>query len=81
MTNHLVIVKAIVKECQLGGQILCDHIMVIHHRVYANIHALWLDKFMDTFHLVVGFEKLNDGFPNIEKCMKDWYEKYTSKKC
>jgi hypothetical protein len=40
MTNHLPIAKAIVKECQLGGQILCDHTMATHHQVYVDIHAL-----------------------------------------
>ncbi len=31
MTNQLVIVNAIAKEYQLGGQILCDHTTVIFH--------------------------------------------------
>jgi hypothetical protein len=35
---------------------------------------------MDTLHPTFVFEKMNDSLPNIEKCMKDWYEKYTSKK-
>jgi hypothetical protein len=29
VTNHLAIVKVIAKECQLGGQIFCDHTMAI----------------------------------------------------
>jgi len=81
MTNHLTIVtKVIVEECRLGGQILCDHTMAIFHQVYVDIHALQLVKSMDTLHLVVVFENVNDGLPNTEKCMKDWCEKYTSKK-
>jgi hypothetical protein len=44
MTNQLVIVKAIAKECQLGGQILCDHTMVILHQVYVDtMHYDWLN--------------------------------------
>jgi hypothetical protein len=35
---------------------------------------------MDTLHPTFVFEKINDGLPNIEKSMKDWYEKCTSKK-
>jgi hypothetical protein len=31
MTNHLRIARVIVEECQLGGQILCDHTMTILH--------------------------------------------------
>jgi hypothetical protein len=27
---------------------------------------------MDTLHPTFVFEKINDGLPNIEKCMKDW---------
>jgi hypothetical protein len=29
MANHLGVAKVIVDECQLGGQILCDHTMII----------------------------------------------------
>jgi len=43
MTNQLVIVKAIAKECQLGGQILCDHTIVILHQAYVDtMHYDWL---------------------------------------
>jgi len=31
ITNHLAIARVIVEECQLGGQILCDHTMTILH--------------------------------------------------
>jgi hypothetical protein len=65
------ITKAIVEECQLGGQIICDHTTTTLHWMYVNIHALQLVKSMDTFHLMVVFEKVNDGLFNIEKCMKD----------
>jgi hypothetical protein len=71
VTNHLVIIKAIVEECQLGGQTICDHTTAIFHQMYVDIHALYLVKSMDTFHLMVMFEKVNDGIFNIEKCMKD----------
>jgi hypothetical protein len=71
MTNHLMIIKAIAEECQLGGQIICDHTTTTLHRVYVDIHALQLVKSMDTFHLMVVFEKVNDHLFNIEKCMKD----------
>jgi hypothetical protein len=54
--------------------------MAILHQVYADIHALRLVKSMDTLHLAIVFEKVNDGLPNTKKCMKDWREKYTSKK-
>jgi len=30
---------------------------------------------------MVVFENVNDGLFNAKKCMKDWCEKYTSKKC
>jgi hypothetical protein len=79
LTNHSVIVTwVIAEECQLGGQILCDHTMAILHQMYVDIHAL--TKSMDTLHLMVVFEKVNDGHPDTKKCMKDWCEKYTFKK-
>ncbi len=40
MTKHLMITKAIAKECQLGGQIICDHTIATFHQVYVDIHAL-----------------------------------------
>jgi len=43
MTNQLVIAKVIAKECQLGGQILCDHTILILHQVYVDtMHYDWL---------------------------------------
>jgi hypothetical protein len=46
----------------LGGQIICDHTMVILHQVYVVIHALRLVKSMDTLHLTILFEKVNVAF-------------------
>ncbi len=44
MKNQLMIAKAIANECQLGGQILCDHTIVILHQVYADtMHYDWLN--------------------------------------
>jgi len=67
MTNHEAIAKAIVEECQLGAQILCVRTTTILHQVHEDIHALQLVKSMDTFHLAIVFQKVNDGLPNIEK--------------
>jgi hypothetical protein len=62
VTNHLVIIKAIVEECQLGGQMICDHTIAILHRMYVDIHALYLD----TFHLTIMFEKVNNGILTLK---------------
>ncbi len=44
MTNQLMIVKAIAKKYQLGGQIVCDHKTIILHQVYGNtMHYDWLN--------------------------------------
>jgi len=44
MTNKLVIVKAIAKENQLGGQILYDHTTFILHQVHVDtMHYDWLN--------------------------------------
>ncbi len=43
MTNQLVIAKAIAKDCQLGGQIICDRTTIIFHQVYVDtMHYDWL---------------------------------------
>ncbi len=51
----------------MGAQILYDCTTSILHQVHEDIHALQLIKSMDTFHLVVVFEKVNDGLLNTEK--------------
>ncbi len=80
MKDRLIVAKAIVEECQLAGQLVCDDTMTILHKIYANIHALQLVKTMDFLHPRVVFEKVNDGCPNIEKWMKYWCEKFICKK-
>jgi hypothetical protein len=79
MKDHLIVAKAIVEECQLAGQLLCDNTTTILHKIYADIHALWLVKTVDFLHPRIVLEKVDDGCLNIEKRMKDWSEKFICK--
>jgi hypothetical protein len=40
MKDHLIVVKAIVEECQLVGQLPFDNTMTILHKIYVDVHAL-----------------------------------------